>query len=666
MAGMVPQDVFELTGVADPRISPDGATVAYVVTGLDGETNEYRGAIWLAALDGSSPQRQITAGTRRDVAPRWSPDGKQLAFTSNRAGDTQQLYVLPVGGGEPRKLTDLAEDVTQAAWSPDGAAIAFVSRVRDAAYDEDDDKRRAPRRFARLQYKFEHVGWTADRPQHLFIVPADGASAPRQITSGDFEDSSPAWSPDGATLAFVSARHADWDTEPVNDVYLVSADGEDDAPLRLTQGGGALELPSWSPQGDRLAVLRYPFVFDDPGHTRVAVVDATTGAVKLLTQSFDRNCSTYPSVREPLWDGDDLLFIAEDHGNVHLYRVAAGGSGAPRLVVGGERELTGYDVVGGRIAYAATEPAMASELFAHQKSSGKAGGGQAAPARRLTHVGDAFAAGRELVAPERFTATSPDGTQVEAWVMKPAGAKAGVRYPMLFNIHGGPFTQYGNRLFDEFQVYAGAGYAVVYCNPRGSSGYSEAWGRAIRGPGEAGPGWGTVDYDDCMAVVDEALRRFDFIDPERLGVMGGSYGGYMTSWIVSHNDRFKAALSERAVNNFVSQWGSSDTGWDMKGYIGGFIYEDIEPWIKISPITYAQNIHTPLLIVHSESDLRCPIEQGEQLFVTLRLLKRPVEMVRFPAESHELTRSGSPIHRVQRFEIVLEWFDRYLKDVSDA
>ena len=246
--------------------------------------------------------------------------------------------------------------------------------------------------------------------------------------------------------------------------------------------------------------------------------------------------------------------------------------------------------------------------------------------------------------------------------MKPAGAKAGVRYPMLFNIHGGPFTQYGNRLFDEFQVYAGAGYAVVFCNPRGSSGYGEAWGRAIRGPGEAGPGWGTVDYDDCMAVVDEALRRFDFIDPERLGVIGGSYGGYMTSWIVSHNDRFKAALSERAVNSFVSMWGSSDTGWDMKGYFGTFLYEDVETWLKISPLTYAQNIHTPLLIMHSESDLRCPIEQGEQLFVTLRLLKRPVEMVRFPAESHELTRSGSPIHRVQRFEIVLEWFDRYLKD----
>ena len=680
MSGMVPQDVFELTGVADPRIAPDGATVAYVVSALDGEANEYRGTIWLAALDGSSPPRRLTAGVRRDAAPRFSPDGSQLAFTSNRAGDTQQLYVLPVSGGEARQLTDLPEDVAQPVWSPDGSTIAFVSRVRDAAYDEDDEKRRAPRRFARLRYKFEHVGWTGDRPQHLFTVPADGTAAPRQITSGDFEDTSPAWSPDGATLAFVSARHADWDTEPVNDVYLVSAFDEDDEPLRLTQGGGSVELPSWSPQGDRLAVLRYPFVFDDPGHLQVAVVDATTGAISLLTQGLDRNCGTYPNVREPLWDGDDLLFVVEDHGDVHLYRVAATGGGAPQLVVGGECELTGFDVVAGRIVYTASDPVTASELFALEtsratdggatasgaqargaKEGGAKGGGQAPPARRLTHVGDAFAAGRELVAAERFTATSPDGTEVEAWVMKPAGARPGVRYPMLLSIHGGPFTQYGNRLFDEFQVYAGGGYAVVYCNPRGSSGYTEAWGRAIRGPGEAGPGWGTVDYDDCMAVVDEALRRFDFVDPERLGVLGGSYGGYLTSWIVGHTDRFKAALSERAVNNFVSQWGSSDTGWDLKGYLGSFLYEDIEPWLKASPVTYATNIHTPLLILHSEGDLRCPIEQGEQLFVTLRLLKRPVEMVRFPAESHELTRSGSPVHRVQRFEIVLDWFDRYLK-----
>lgn len=658
MSGMLPQDVLRLNGVADPRISPDGTMVAYLVTGLDSQANEYRGAIWMAPLDGSPAPRQLTAGTRRDADPRWSPDGSQLAFTSNRDGDIMQLYVLPVGGGEARKLTDLKQDVTQAAWSPDGSTIAFVSRVREAAYEEDDDKRRSPRRLGRLQYKLEHVGWTADRPQHLFTVKADGAGEASQITAGDAEDASPAWSPDGGTLAFVSARHPDWDTEPVTDIYLVDAGGGDT--LRLTQGGGTVDLPSWSSQGDRIAVLRYPGVFDDPKHTQVAVIDAASGDMRLLTQVLDRNCGTYPNVREPIWDGDDLIFIAEDHGNVHIYRVAADGAGAPELVAGGERVVTGYDVVDGRVAFTATEPTMLSELFADG-----GGGRQASPAaraRRLTRVGDAFAAGRALVAPERFTATSSDGAEVEAWVMKPSDFEPSVQYPTLFNIHGGPFTQYGNAFFDEFQVYAGGGYAVVFSNPRGSSGYSEEWGRAIRGPGPAGPGWGSVDYDDCMAVVEQAVRQFDFIDGERLGVIGGSYGGFMTSWIVGHTDRFKAAVSERAVNSFVSMWGSSDFGWDMKGYLGTFLFEDVETYLKVSPLTYAEHIHTPLLILHSENDLRCPIEQGEQLFVTLRLLKRPVEMVRFPAESHELTRSGNPVHRVQRFELVLEWFDRYLKD----
>jgi len=427
---MVPEDVFELAGVADPRVSPDGRTVAFSVARVDGKANEYRAAIWLAPMDGSSKPRQFTSGTKRDADPRWSPDGSTLAFTSNREGESSQLYLMPVAGGEPRKLTSLDEDVNEVVWSPDGSTIAFVSRVRDPAYKEKDDKKREPRRFTRLKYKLEHVGWTGDRPQHLFTLKADGSGEPVQLTSGDFEDSGPRWSPDGKTIAFLSARHPDWDTDHVSDVYLIEAKGGE--PTRLTQGGGGFDGISWSPDGGRLAAGRYPGEWDDPKHTQIGVVDAGSGEVRLLTESLDRNCSPYPQIREPIWDGDDIVFAVEDRGNTHVYRVASDGSGKPELAVGGERTVTGYDVAGGRLVCSATEPTSLSELYIDE--------------RQVTEVGKGFAEGRQLVPAERFTATSADGTEVEAWVMKPVGFEPGVKYPALLNIHGGPFTQYGEQV----------------------------------------------------------------------------------------------------------------------------------------------------------------------------------------------------------------------------
>ena len=644
---MRPEDVFRLTGVSDPRLRPGGEEVAYVVWTIDEEENEYRQSIWLARTDGSKPPRRFTTG-KNDAQPRWSPDGDRLAFVSKRSDDEKahrQLYVLPAGGGEPECLTDLKEDVGEPAWSPDGTRIVFSARVPDKAYEEEDDKKRAPRRFTRLQFKLDSVGWTGDRRRHLYVVPADGADEPKQITDGDYEDSSPTWTPDGTSIAFASARGDDWDLELLGDIYVVPAAGGE--PKRLTPGDAEHYAPSYSPDGRYLAVKWSPGGFDFPRHRQIAVLDAETGENRrILTASLDRTCDPYPEIREPIWDGDSIVFAIEDRGNVHVYRVAVAG-GEPELVMGGEIVLSGYDLRDGQVVRTGSTAPNLPELFAGE--------------RQLTDLGGVFAGGRELVTPERFTAVSKDDSEVEAWIARPAGFEQGKRYPVLLNIHGGPFTQYGTGFFDETQVYAGGGYAVVYANPRGSSGYSEEWGRAIMGPGELGPGWGTVDYEDLMAVVDTALERYDFCDPERLGVLGGSYGGYMTSWIVSHTNRFKAACSERAVNNLVSMYGSSDIGWVFKGYHGAFVHDDVETYLQLSPWTYAKQIETPLLILHSEQDLRCDIEQAEQLFTTLRLLKRDVELVRFPAESHELTRSGNPAHRVQRFELVLEWFDRYLK-----
>jgi dipeptidyl aminopeptidase/acylaminoacyl peptidase len=641
---MVPEDVYELTTVADLRLSPDGKLVAFVVTRIDREENEYRSAIWVVPADGSEPPRQLTSGAKVDAAPRFSPDGTRLAFVSNRETEKKQLFVLPLQGGEPRRLTDLAEDAGQPVWSPDSTRLVFASRVRDPAYEEEDEKRRRPRRFTRLRFKFDDEGWTGDRRRHLFVVPADGSTEALQLTSGDFEDSSPSWSPDGKRIVFESSRDEDWDLQPVSHLYLVDPGGGE--PERLTSGENVYSVPSWSPDGRAIACRWSPGGFDRPRHERIAVVDPETGEHRSLTEALDRHGDSYPPLREPAWDGDDVVFGVEDGGNVPLYRARADGSRPPELVSGGDRWVHGWDAAGGQLVYVASTPTSLSELYRGEE--------------RLTSFGSAFAEGRELVAPERFAATSPDGTEVEAWIMRPVGFEEGRRYPVLLNVHGGPFTQYGNKFFDEFQIYAGAGYAVLYSNPRGSSGYSEEWGRAIRGPADDGPGWGSVDYEDVMAVVDEALSRFEFCDPERLGVMGGSYGGYMTSWIVGHTDRFRAACSERAVNSLVSQYGSSDIGHFLRSYVGAYLYEDVDAYLRLSPATYAERITTPLLILHSENDLRCNIEQAEQLFTTLRLLRRDVELVRFPGEGHELTRSGNPAHRVQRFELLLDWFGRKL------
>lgn len=642
---MSPEDVYALSGAADPRISPDGTRVAYVVWWIDGDSSEYRSAIWIAPIDGSSDPVKFTSGEKRDGSPRWSPDGRRLAFVSNRGKDDKtpaNLWVIAAEGGEARRLTDGKESVEKIAWSPDSTRIAFSSRVRDDAYEEEDDRKRRPRRLTRLFYKLDSVGWTTDRRTHIFVVAVDGESEPTQITHGDCEDGDPCWTPDGARIVFPALRGERWDVELVTRLYAVDADGGE--PEQLTGDDASFDTPAFSPDGSTLAVRWSVEDGTFPHHGQIAVMNADGSGVRVLTQSLDRQCTPFPDFREPLWDGGRIVFNVEDGGNTHLYAVAADGSSPPELLAGGERAISGYDVRGDTVVTVSSTHTTLRELFIGD--------------RQVTNLtGD-----RTYLEAERFTATSKDGTEVDAWIMRPTDFDPEKKYPTLLNVHGGPFTQYGTGFFDEFQVYAGAGYVVLFSNPRGGSGHSEAWGRAIRGPidGE-GPGWGTVDFEDVMGVVDTALERFDFVDGERLGIIGGSYGGFMTSWAISHDNRFKAAISERAVNHMVSAAGSSDLFWVFHQQFGGHWFDHVETWLALSPATYAKNIETPVLVLHSEDDLRCNIEQGEHLFTELRLLGKEVEMVRFPAESHELTRSGSPVHRVQRFEIVLDWFGRYLR-----
>jgi len=644
--GMQPDDVYRLTGAGDPRLSPDGTTVAYVSAWVDEESREQRSAIFSVPVDGSAAPRRLTFGGTRDAAPRWSPDGRWLAFVSARDETPPQLFVLPVDGpGESRQLTHLKQAVASPEWSPEGTRIAFTARTHDPADDVEDVAKRPPRRITRLQFRLDDEGWTQGRTHHLYVVGLEGGE-PVQLTDGDHEDEAPAWSPDGSTIAFISARHDDWDLGVVTDVYTIPVVGG--VPARVTGRDGSCLLPAWSPDGTRIAYGYVPGEFDEPRHARIAVVDLASGERTMLTESLDRNAMSFPPVRAPAWDGDRIVFTVEDGGRDPLYEAAVDGSFAPRMLANPPGVITGFDVLGDVLVHTASGPTRPAEVYVGE--------------RRLTDVGAPLVHDVALSEPEAFVAVAPDGVEVPAWVIRPPDFDPDRSYPTVLNVHGGPFTQYGNRFFDEFQVEAGAGYVVLYANPRGSSGYSEEWGRAIRGPVQGGPGWGSVDYEDLMAVTDEAIKRFSFIDPERMAVMGGSYGGYMTSWIIGHTDRFRCAISERAVNDMGSEDGSADFAGFFRGYVGADFWQAPEAYRRISPLTYAEQITTPVLILHSEDDLRCPINQAEQLFTVLRSLRRDVEFVRFPGESHELTRSGSPTHRVQRFELVLAWLDRYLGD----
>jgi dipeptidyl aminopeptidase/acylaminoacyl peptidase len=636
-----------------PAVSPDGSTIAFVVSRVDMGKNKNFSQVWLAAADGSTAPRAVTGGDF-DGNPTWSPDGRSLAFTSKRSQKKGEatLHVLPVDSpGETRTIATMNDGVGEVSWSPDGKWLAFVSRTRDERYDAEDESWQAPRKIERFFSKLDNEGWIFDRPSHVYVVAADGTGTPRNLTPGEFQHGFINWKPDSSGLVLSSQRHDTWDLDFATALYSVSLDGDIAALSRLDGSYGA---PVVSPDGTQVAFLGADDSQTYPQNVHVGLLPSSGGEHKWLSRQLDRTFETTSGGMALVWlDDTTLLASAEDRGQTHLYRVTVDGA-APKAVTSGAISVNSFDAAGGTIAYAAGGVDAMSDIFV-------VGDGEP---RRVTNFAESY---RDRVKPntwERFAVPCADGSdEIDAWIMRPTGFDAAKKYPVLLNVHGGPHTQYGETFFDEAQVQSAAGFVVIMSNPRGGSGREEAWGQSILGPKHKVPGtsWGSVDVDDVLSVLDTSLERYPFCDADRVGMLGGSYGGYMATWLAgTHGDRFKAICSERAVNNMLTEEFTSDISTAFRVQIGPSPIDDPEEYASLSPIRFVRDINVPMLIIHSEEDYRCPISQAEELFVAMRLLGKDVTFYRFPGEGHELSRSGSPIHRRQRAEIILDFFSQHL------
>jgi dipeptidyl aminopeptidase/acylaminoacyl peptidase len=689
------EDLYSLRVPTDVRISPDGERVAFVVKEPNPEKDGYRNAIWLVPSDGSAPPRQISLGAKSDTAPRWSPDGRTLAFLSDRsavlraggggdrpkdadaasgkaADDAVQVWLLPMDGGEARQLTRLPQSVSDLAWSPDGTRLCVVSaatatsRPKKARQPGDPPEGDA-RLIDRLQYMLNGAGFIYDKPSNLWIIDVEGGEA-RRITSGKAFDEDPAWSPDGQRICFVSKRHPDADLTWRYDLYLIDADGGPVTRVSGGRGDRTFAHPAWSPDGRWIAAMghRYPAgnasrndVWRFRPQSEQAGENLSGESDLMVAASLGSDLFGFADPRL-YWSGDGewIAFAAPIEGSYELWSVSVDDRRIERLTQG-EHSITRPDAVSTRAGIRVASVNFTGTATPDVAVTDVAGPGRrkAAPAparpRPLSTLMEP--AWGEIDIAEPVTRWHEvDGRRIQGWFLQ-AAPRGGKPAPLVVEIHGGPATLYGWSVFWEWQVLVAAGISVYACNPRGSQGYGQDFCYANF------TDWGEGPMRDVMGGVDSLIAD-GLVDPDRLGVTGGSYGGYLTSWMVGHTDRFKAAVSCRSVNDMTSEMLSGDIAGPLFGRYeyGVNPWEDPDLYWRHSPVAYARDIHTPLLIQHAEKDLRCPITQGEELFTALRSLKREVRFMRVPDESHELTRSGAPFRRVENINRIRDWFVHYL------
>jgi dipeptidyl aminopeptidase/acylaminoacyl peptidase len=686
--GITAEDYYAFEFLGDPRLSPDGRWVAYVVTTIDQRQNRRLSQIWLAATDGSRPPRQFTTSPQPSSSPRWSPDGRALAFLTSRpapdgapsaqqgsatptpsptpsptpvstsmpqglpsalqtaaadATPRAQVWVLSLDGGEARRLTNLKNGVNSFDWSPDGTRLVLTSRTgpSDVKAPSSD-----VRHYQHPSYKFNDTGWFDDKRSHVWVSDVQGGAA-TQITFGeDWNDTDPQWSPDGNLIAFVSDRTGKaFDESRNTDVFVIDSAG---GPIRkISDHEEADNSPRWSPDGKTIAFIGR---IRERDHPKLYVAPSNGGQP---SRNVAPELDLIPSNLTWAERGRALYFETGVKGEAHLFRVELN-DGRMKQITKGSRAVRLVDIApdSRRMVYAANDFKHPDDLYAADLDGSNE--------RKLTNLNARLWSQLQLANVERMTYKGAEGWDIDGFLVKPVGWREGQKYPLVLSIHGGPASMDGVNWFHEFQVYAARGWAVFYTNPRGSTGYGQRFERGIEGE------WGRNDYTDVMNGVEELLRRNPWIDRERMGVTGGSYGGYLTNWIVGHTNIFKAAVTLRSVVNFVSDEGTRDGAYGHKDDFGGDLFEKFDLYWERSPLKYAMNVKTPILILHSDNDFRVPLEQGEQWFRALKHFGATAEFVIFPRENHNLTRTGEPKHLVESLNWQLYWFDRYLDGKTSA
>ena len=664
-------DIYQFKWVADPRISPDGSLAAYTLVQVADKHDKYETSLWVVATDGQSAPRRLTSGPR-DNAPRWSPDGRTIAFV-RATSDTgaAQIYLLSLAGGEPRQLTNLAKGAGAAIWSPDGQTIAFGSTQLASDTAPPDKDKSDVHVVTRAVYRSNDRGWLdPTRHDHIWAVDVDlKADAPakaHEVTSGNYDEDEAQWSRDGSQLLFTSDRVDEpYYDNPDDDAFAVPKAGgpmatviDIDGPIRnvaVSPDGKTYAFAGWVNPAKRQSYTQSAVFVSSDGKavTKLTSGEAEIGSAVTGDQAPPRGGGGNPL----LWsaDGKSLYMAMTLHGRSNIMRIDVA-TKAVEPVTTGAHDIIAYSATptASRFALTLSDGTHLTELYALDPASKQL--------TQLTHVNDALFSQLTLSTPERITYKSFDGTPIEAWIIKPPDFSASKKYPLILNIHGGPHAAYGETFFHEFQVMAARGYVVLAPNPRGSTTYGESFGNIIQYhyPGD--------DYKDLMVGVDTVIKR-GYIDEKRLGVTGGSGGGLLTNWVVTQTHRFAAAASQRSIADWAAWWYTADFTLFTPSWFREPPFKDPQEYAARSPITYIQNVTTPLLLVEGESDSRTPSGSGGYtMFRALKAMHKTAVMVVFPGETHELSRSGKPVHRVARLDHIIDWFDKYLenKQVSEA